>query len=882
MPSCQSRDNDQTIDAAGLMSEQTAVAATRCYPYSRHKTRFSAGDVLSKRFVIIRFLGSGGMGEVYEARDRLLQDSPIAIKTLSGELASSAEGQDRLQKEVLLARQVTHPNVCPIYQMDQHEDAQGVCRYLTMKLLPGETLAARLERDALNPAEAEIVMRHIAAALHAAHRVQIIHRDIKPANIMLDGCRYAIKAIVMDFGLARSFDSDVTVATAAHVLGTPAYMAPELLKGQAANKASDLYAFGLVLHEMYGGKRPDSDSEPLKLAPGVYASGAPDFLPSLITECLSNDPRRRLRAFHQAIAKLNLDPEQPYSHGPARPLWTRRRWLLAAGAAGCAVGGTTVWKSDDISALLHPLPLKRFVALVNWPPTLNGRFAPLLSGVLDALEHELTRAEAFDHNLYVIPSRGIAKDNLALNKIPDLLGANLVLASSATVQNGAVQLMLKIMDAGAAQVLRHKAIRCALDDVTALPERAVRVAANLLGVGQFVKPGARLNAGTTSAEAYRAFQAGEVLRDKPNDHGLDSAIEQYKTAVNEDSRYAIAYAMLGWTYGRLFWVRHDPAALDLAQANTNRALLLDPNLVAGHQVMGNLWFFRGNSSSAIKEMERALSLDPSNPQSLIYTAQIYFQIGQFAKAEEMFRRVVDARPNYWLAYNYLGNVCKAQGKYQDAFHAFSAARLASPQNTFVLNDLGEMALKLGLLKDSRESFEKSFSISPSGVAAADLAQTLRAEGKYTQALAYALKAVALDSKDDELWREVGDCYSALPEHKAKSLNAYARAVEEANHHLEINDTEGARWSLLALYQAKLGKLSDARMALKRAEYFGATDLDSFLTKARTLELLGLRQEALNQLASCFKNGATKFEIGLIPDLESLRADPRYLTIFHPK
>jgi serine/threonine protein kinase/tetratricopeptide (TPR) repeat protein len=823
------------------------------------------------------------MGEVYEARDRLLQDSLIAIKTLSAELSSSADAQDRLEREILLARQVTHPNVCPIYQIDHHRDAQGVCRYLSMKLLPGETLAARLERDpALSTEEAGIVMRHIAGALHAAHRVQIIHRDIKPSNIMLDGSGSAIKAVVMDFGVARSFDSHLTVATAAHVLGTPAYMAPELLRGQPASAATDLYAFGLVLHEIYGGKMQDSGSAYLKLAPGVYSPGVPAFVARLITECLSDYPERRLRSFQQALVKLNLDFGQAPSAVPARPLWTRRRWLLAAGAAGCAVGGSTVWERDDINALLHPLPRKRFVALVNWPPSSDSQFAPVLSGVLDALEQELSRAEAFDHDLYVIPSRAVAKDNTELSKIPDSLGANLVLASSASVDNGGIRLMLKILDASAAQVLRQSVIRCALDEVTALPERAVLVAANFLGVGQFVKPRSRLNAGTTSPEAYRAFQAGEVFRDQPNDVGLDSAIAQYKIAVNQDSHYAIAHAMLGWTYGRLYWVRHDPAALDLAQANTTTALDLEPNLVAGHQVMGNIWFFRGNANSAIKEMERALSLDPSNPQSLIYTAQVYFQIGQFAKAEEMFRRVLAARPNYWLAYNYLGNVCKAQGKYQDAFRAFAAARLASPRNTFVLNDFGETALKLGLLKDSRESLEQSFSIRPSGVAAADLAQVLRAQGKYSQALTFALKAVALDPKDDELWREVGDCYNALPDHRAKALEAYSRAAEEAKSHLEINQTEGARWILLALYQAKLGNLSAVRLALNRAEVLGANDLDSLLTKARTLELMGKRQAALDTLTSCFQKGATKFEFGIIPDLQSLRADSRYLTIFHPK
>lgn len=139
------RGERETIDAA-------RAAAANGHPVSParggvplRKNRFLPGDVLSGRFIIIRFLGSGGMGEVYEAKDRFLQDKAIALKTISPDMASSAEAQTRFENEVILARQITHPNVCPIYELHYHEDERGICCFLSMKLLLGETLADRLD-----------------------------------------------------------------------------------------------------------------------------------------------------------------------------------------------------------------------------------------------------------------------------------------------------------------------------------------------------------------------------------------------------------------------------------------------------------------------------------------------------------------------------------------------------------------------------------------------------------------------------------------------------------------------------------------------------------------------------------------------------------------
>jgi eukaryotic-like serine/threonine-protein kinase len=153
--------------------------------------------------------------------------------------------------------------------------------------------------------------------------------------------------------------------------------------------------------------------------------------------------------------------------------------------------------------------------------------------------------------------------------------------------------------------------------------------------------------------------------------------------------------------------------------------------------------------------------------------------------------------------------------------------------------------------------------------------TLSYQNKYEEALGFALKAVELNPADDANWLELGECYSSL--HRQREAKAaYVMAEKEAQRHLQTDPTNGPAWMLLALYQVKSGEFKDAPTLIKKAESFGAVDLDSQLYKARILVLLGKREEALETLTVCFRNGATALQIAPFPDLQSLREDPRYL------
>ena len=845
-------------------------------PFSPSQGRFQPGQVLDGRFIIIRFIAKGGMGEVYEAEDRFLQGARVALKTILPHIAEDPALQQRFKREVLLAREVNHPNLCPIFDIFQCEQPPPSFLFLTMKLLPGETLAARL-RGAMpiSTAEALAILKQMAAGLAAIHGAGIVHRDIKPNNIILDGTGQDLRLVITDFGLARAHEAEPSFS-GGQMAGTPDYMAPELYQNHPPTQASDLYAFGVVLHQVFTGQKPSlaPDSSSVVVSPRLSSSWVPSFCVQLVEDCLHRDPKRRCRAFERALESLQLKP-------PTRELWTRRRFAGAAAATVCAMAGGAWWKRDELEDLLHPLPSKRFVALLSWPQTSDSHVAPMLTSVLTAIKSALTHAETMDRNLFVISPEDASIDTaqaMHLKEVCDPLGANLVLAATGVPGAKHFQLFLRLIDPVSNQALREKRLTCAPAEITSLPGKAVKAAASLLDLHN----AEQADPGTQSVEAFTAFQSAETLMQQPNDSGLDAAIEKYKQAVTLDSRYAIAHAKLAHAYARLSVVRRNPGALDLARGNSEHALTLDPSSVDAHLARAAIFLVSGDEKSALQEIGVALSVDPTNPRTLVWQAQIYTRIDRWPDAEKTLHRVLNEHPNFWMAYNELGFGLHGQARYKESIQAFRAASLAAPGSSLSLSNLGVEYLQIGEFADGTEALRRAFAIDPaSGDTAANLSLALRYQGKFKEALAFARQAVKLNPAADTSWLELGDCYSSLPNHQRAAKDAYVRAAKEAGEHLITDYTDGPGWMLLALYNVKSGTPQSALSLVDRAEALGAHDMDSQVYKARVLEVLGHRDQALTTLAACFRKGAGDLQVVPCPDLQSLRKDSRYGQMLQP-
>jgi predicted Ser/Thr protein kinase len=245
--------------------------------------RFPPGTLLAQRYRVVSLLGRGGMGEVYRVNDLLLGQT-VALKFLPARLTSDESTRERFRNEVRTARQVSHPNVCRVYDIG---DAEG-STWLSMEYVDGEDLASLLRRiGRLPPDKAMEIAGQLCAGLAAAHDKGVLHRDLKPRNIMLDGQGHLR---ITDFGLA-GLAGDVKDIRS----GTPGYMAPEQLSGREVTARSDIYALGVVLHEIFTGKRPSPDSTHPELAPEVDR---------VIRRCLAEDPAKRPASALQVAAAL--------------------------------------------------------------------------------------------------------------------------------------------------------------------------------------------------------------------------------------------------------------------------------------------------------------------------------------------------------------------------------------------------------------------------------------------------------------------------------------------------------------------------------------------------------------------------------------------------
>jgi serine/threonine-protein kinase len=315
--------------------------------------RFPAGSVVAERYRIIELLGRGGMGEVYRADDITLNQS-VALKFLPALFGSDAKWLARFRNEVRLSRQVTHPNVCRVFDIGEYKGEQ----FISMEYVDGENLASLLRRIGRVPHDKAVLLaRQLCAGLSAAHERGVLHRDLKPANVMIDG-RGAVR--ITDFGLAAPADQLKSDAIRA---GTPAYMSPEQLRGKAVSVRSDVYSLGLVLYEMFTGrrafraenlhdyKRMHSSEEPTP--PSEIVEDIDPIVDRVIMRCLEKDPKDRPASAMAVSAALPggnplreilaageiPSPEVVAAAGEAGGVMKPRlAWMLLLTALACMIG----------------------------------------------------------------------------------------------------------------------------------------------------------------------------------------------------------------------------------------------------------------------------------------------------------------------------------------------------------------------------------------------------------------------------------------------------------------------------------------------------------------------------------------------------------------
>jgi tetratricopeptide (TPR) repeat protein len=815
---------------------------------------FQIGETVAGRFEIIRELGEGGMGVVYEAFDHR-RNQRIAIK------AAKFGVRRALTPEMESALRVRHRNVCLVNEIHTAATPRGEVDFLTMELLEGETLAAHLAKMGKLPlAKAVEIAQQLCAGLAEAHQAGVIHKDLKPSNVML--CRDAmgrLRVVIMDFGLAGEGGEPEGL------WGAPRYIAPELWMGTKASQASDLYALGVMLFEMVEGRVPAAAAARGAQRKGL-APGEPYW--QLTQGLLDLDLEKRQRAFDKTA-------RSGYWKGRG---WTRRAAFAVAASGVCALASGAWFERTEVENLLDPLPAKRHVALLAWPRTPDVHVDPLVSAAIDAIGHQLARAEAFDHELVVLPPEPSANvegaESEQVRAASESRGANLALELSGHSTAEEFRLEMKLIDAKTLRAVRRGSIACGLNDIALLDSKAVDAASALLNVRSDTNRLVPIKPPTRIPEALTLFRAAEELMKKPNDEGMDEAIDKYRKAIEADSDFALAYARLATAYIRKNVISPNAGALPLAEANAQKAVQLDSLLPDGHTSLGAVWVARGREDQAAEEYRKALALDPDNPFILLRQGQMYAKFNHVKEARETFKHLKEVRPNYWLVYNEFGVLLSTQGEYVEAIEEFRAATLLAPLRAEAFSNLGAMFLKVGRFAEARDQFETSLRLKPMGDVYANLSISLLSLGKYPEAAKFSRRALDLNSGNDLYWMCFADSYDAM-KLEGQARESYQRAATETERLLDRGGPDGAALRRLALYKAKLGKPEEALELLRKADDLKVSDIESKLVKARVLELLGRRNDALTTIADCLGHGGTRYDVELTPDLGKLQNDPEY-------
>jgi len=412
-PSC--RAENQADAGACTACGATLVEATEVFVTA---VELRAGTLFHGRYEIQSQLGRGGMGTVYQARDRTL-DEVVAIKVLRPDFGRDPRMTDRFKSEIKLARRVRHKNVCAIH--DYGED-RGLL-YISMELVGGVDLKKILrERGGLPAAEAYELAIQVADGLQAVHDAGIIHRDLKSPNIMVDDQR---SARLMDFGVAKRFGEGTVTATG-NIVGTPEYMSPEQAQGRRLDFRSDIYALGIVVYEMFTGRVPFRGETPISTIlkhindppplDGPPAAGIPADLKPVLRRCLAKEPgeryataretgealrdarspsRRQVPVDTDALRAPTLPtaptiqvprPPAPSTPAPARS-FLLQPWLLAVPVV--AIAGGVVYKKMAAApasppptvAAASPTPAPVAPTLAAVPPSSPPSATPSLAAV---------------------------------------------------------------------------------------------------------------------------------------------------------------------------------------------------------------------------------------------------------------------------------------------------------------------------------------------------------------------------------------------------------------------------------------------------------------------------------------------------------------------
>ena len=720
--------------------------------------QLTPGTSIGSRYEIVRLLGQGGMGAVYQANDKELERQ-VAIKVIRADMAANPEILRRFKQELILARQITHKNVIRIFDLGQ---ADGI-KFITMEYIEGENLQAVLrQKKKLAPAEAANILAQVCRALEAAHNEGVIHRDLKPQNIMLDKTG---RAYVMDFGIARSMLGAGMTQTGA-LIGTPDYMSPEQAKGQTLDARSDLFSIGIIFYEMLSGQVPfDADTtmgklwkrtnEPARPLDELDKS-IPKPLSEMVRKCLEIDPQKRYASAGELLRQIELwqgpgaGTRVVTLSGGALPAYAK--WA-AAGLGVVVIAGILFFRSRITP---HPSAPHAPVSLLiadfdnkTGDSVFDGTLEPMLGIALEGAPFisSFNRGQAKKDAARLQPTATHLDAGLA-QLVAVREGVNAVVTGSITQDGSGYKVYVTTLDPASGKTILS-------DQRSASNKQDVLAAAGKLaesirkGLGDTTPESAQLSAAETfSAGSLEAAHAYAVGQDFQQAAKWDDALKAYAQAAELDPNLGRAYAGMAAIYANLGKRQDAEKYYGLAMSHIDRMTDREK-----FRTRSGYYLFMRNQPKAMEELTALVSQYPADTAGHANLALAYFYSRDMNRALEEQKRALAITPQSVLQQVNYSMYALYAGDFDTALKEAQSILKENPKFDQALRTAALANLGLGHTTAGAESYQSLQAVSPYGasIAATGLADLAQYEGKLAEASGILEKAVAADlaAKDAE-------------------------------------------------------------------------------------------------------------------------------------
>jgi serine/threonine-protein kinase len=696
-------------------------------------------------YEILALVGSGGMGEVYRARDTRL-DRDVALKVLPERFAGDPDRLARFEREAKAVAALAHPNILVLHDFWVHEG--HTCA--VMELLEGETLRDRLRRSTLSWRKAVEIAAGMAEGLAAAHAKNIVHRDIKPENIFVTA---EGRVKILDFGLAHVHE-DIsappveTVLQApgmtdpGYILGTIGYMSPEQVRAQPLDGRSDIFSLGCVLYEMLTGHRPFLRDTTADTMAAILTEELPELaecgqkipvdVNHIVRRCLEKNREERFQsardlafALHASVASSHSGTVVAASKtaaaaAPAPPVppspWPRTIAVAAGGLlllAGITVTvlywpGSNVVPPPNWPTKPPAIPLAPSIDAIAVLPFVNttgdSTLDYLSDGIADSLSHSLSQV----HTLKVRPSTAAGRyrgRDIDLLDVGRSLQVQAVVTGRFLKQGNDCTIIVELVDARDNSQMWGSQYTRAFTSILPLPEELAVTIAERLRPGLAGDERQRLaKRFTENAEANQLYMLGRYYWNKRTLEGHKKAIESFKKAIEKDPRYALAYSGLADCAVVFVWFNEEPA-LDIyreARDNAVRALELDDTLAEAHAAMAFV--------SAYCDWN-------------------------WAGADSGFRRAIELNPNYATAHQWYGRFLSSLGRHVEALQEVGTAQKLDPSSLIINANLAGALLYAGQKEEALRQALATVQMEPHfPIAHIWLANVYERMGKYDEAI----------------------------------------------------------------------------------------------------------------------------------------------------